>query len=167
MVIYHEIKRNAVGNALTNGLKRTSQGAKSKDKLILRTNDFLDENRPTNLKAQGVSRNNNLYGYLGDSSSIIDIKDGKRISLSKKMRQSDLAMLRLDVGPQDCWVSDLDKYDAVKEAIAAAKPQNLLLELCDDYWASVLQLKSYEDQIHRPEIMITSDIEPTSIHVVE
>ena len=104
---------------------------------------------------------------MGDESTMIDIDDGQRVSIQEKKRRNNLALLRLKVNPQDCWVSDLDAYDAVKAAITDHKPRYVLLALCNDYWGKVQPLATYSGGIQRPEVMITQDIAPSAIEKVQ
>jgi hypothetical protein len=166
MFIYHEIRPEALPTALAEGLVRTSQGAKSEDPAILKTNSFLDKHCPDHLRAAGLSRRNNIYGYIGSGSSIIDIQNGQKIPLQEKQRQNNLALVRLEVDPRHCWISDLDKYDAVKDAIMRNTSIQELIPLSNDYWNSLQPLKDYSARIRRPEVMIICDISPLAIHEV-
>lgn len=116
------------------------------------------------MKSADLSRCNNLYGYLGDDTSLLDIKDGQRISLEEKKHQTGLILLRLDVDAACCWVSDLDKYDAVKDALLHDRPRSTIHALSKTYWNSVEQLATYSGTIKRPEIMITQNVKPADIH---
>lgn len=166
MIIYHEISSGMLPKIKSEGLKRTARGTKSNEDAILRADNVLDQYIPPELQASGVSRNNTIYGYLGDESSLVDIQDGQKISLKKKKQQNGQVLLRLDVDPKDCWVSNLNAYDAVKQAIANRKSHQALSKLCKDYWNGVRPLNEYQCDIERPEIMITCNISPVSIEEV-
>jgi hypothetical protein len=167
MVIYHEVAPDALARVKIDGLKRASRGEKGKDKLIIHTNEFLDKHCPPHLHAAGVSRHNNIYGYLGTKSSIIDIQDGSLIPLSEKGNQNNLVLLRLELNIQHCWVSDLDMYDKVRDVIAKKQPTEKILQLCRHYWNALQPLKTYKKNIRRPEVMITYDIPASCITPIE
>lgn len=167
MIIYHEVTPEALDEVKSQGIKRTSKGAKSDDTAILKTDELLDAHRPLHLQAAGLSRSNSVYGYIGTESAIMDIQDGRRISLAKKRDQNNHILLRLDIGMDDCWLSDLDKYDALKHALIAGKPYKTLLALCNDYWDNVRPLATSGARIKRPEIMIGRDVGPAAIKEVE
>lgn len=163
MVIYHEVTHDALARIRQEGIKRASRGIKGKDKSIIHTDNFLDKHCPPYLHEISVSRNNNIYGYIGTKSSLIDIQDGSLISLSKKKEQNDQVLLRLDIDTQGCWVSDLDMYDKVKDAIVKKQPNEKILQLCHRYWNALQPLKNYKKNIKRPEVMITYDIPASCI----
>ena len=166
MIIYHEVTPESLSSVLSDGLKRTSRGAKTDDKAIVKTDKLLDAHCPEHLRAAGLSRQENIYGYLGTESSVSDIKDGSATSISKKRDQNDQVLLRLIVDTQRCWVSDLDKYDAMKTALMNKSPQQTLLELCDNYWNSLQPLDTYNADMQRPEVMITYNLPPSNIERV-
>lgn len=157
MPLYHEVAKDSVEKILTDGLKRTSRGDKGDQTDIIQTDAYLDDHRPGALRDQGISRDDNLYAFVGTDTSLVDITNGATVSL-QDYPQEDSVLLRLAVDEAACYVSDLDRYDAVKAAIANHETATLA-ELADAYWASLTPLRSFKiGDILRPEVMITTDI---------
>lgn len=165
MILYHEIDRDSLDNVLTDGLKRTSRGEKGSDEAIKKTDAYLDARRPATLVHKDISRDDNIYAFLGDNKTLIDITNGLIVPLSER-KQPDIALLRLSVEPSVCYVSDLDRYDAVKHAIAHDMIDQLDA-LSEHYWQAVIPLNDYTaGTIIRPEIMITRDVLPSEIEQI-
>lgn len=159
MFVFHQVDPSTLSAVLTHGLKRFSRGEKGADGLIMKTDAFLDERCPKIVKEQGVSRDNNIYAYLTDKESIIDITDGSQIPIKTFIAQSTQAVLRLDINPARCFVSDLDTYDALKAALEARGDPSKAEQLAESYWNKLTPLTNFEiGSIRRPEIMITYDI---------
>lgn len=159
MFAYHEITPPSLNSVLRDGLKRRSRGEKGDDSAIAQTDKYLDIHRPDVLRAANVSRDNNLYAYLAHKDMIIDITDGSYMPLDKFIRESQQVVLRLALDVTRCYVSDLDSYDTVKQAIENDHPNQILEQLATEYWQCVTPLASYrEEAIRRPELMITYDI---------
>lgn len=149
---------------LKEGLKRTSRGEKGDDSLIIRVDALLDSCRPDELRQAGVSRDDNVYGYVADGDCLIDITDGRAVKLSNFINRSDQAVLRLHIEPERCYVSDLDAYDKVADAFGQGAGKELLRQLARRYWTSVRGLQYFgAGDIRRPEVMITYDIPPDAI----
>lgn len=162
MVLYHEVTKDSVEKILTDGLKRTSRGDKGDKSDIIETDRFLDDHRPTALRQQDVSRDDNLYAFVGTDDSLVDITNGATVMIKDYPRE-DSVLLRLSVDEAYCFVSDLDRYDAVKAAIANHETATLT-ELVDEYWANLTPLRDFTiGDIVRPEIMITHNIPPTQL----
>src|SRR5690606_87943 len=128
MIVYHEIDPSSCEAALKDGLKRTSRGEKGDDELIKTTDELLDSRRPSGLSQAGVSRDNNLYAYLSSDDHIIDIKDGLEKPISEFTDRGEQVLLRLQVDSDKVYVSDLDRYDRLKEAVASGLGQPVLEE---------------------------------------
>ena len=166
MVLYHEVTKDSVEKILADGLKRTSRGDKGDKTDIIETDTYLDNHRPAALRERGVSRDDNLYAFVGTDNSLVDITNGATLSLAD-YPQEDSILLRIAVDEDTCYVSDLDRYDAVKAAIANHETATLA-ELADEYWASLTPLRTFEiGGILRPEIMITTDVPPQQITPVQ
>lgn len=151
MRAYHEVSPDGLGSVLANGLKRTSRGDKS-DKIIAKTDAFLDAHRPKYLKDNGVSRDDNVYGYVAVGDAVIDITDGRIVPIREFVAQSKQAVLELDVDAQHCYVSDLDTYDALQDAITNYEDNATLEKLAVSYWKKVMLLADFSPQdIVRPE----------------
>jgi hypothetical protein len=159
MLVYHEVPPDTLESILLNGLKRTASGEKSDDKAIARTDHFLDQHCPNNLRNAGVSRVNNIYAYLQANGTIVDIVDGRHIPIQEFITRSKQTILELDINPTQCYVSDLDTYDELKDALSNHKDQYLLDELAGSYWNKVKKLSEFSvDGIRRPEVLITYDV---------
>ena len=166
MPLYHELSPEALRNALADGLKRTSRGDKGQDEAIKKTDTYLDRRRPDALRKHGVSRDDNIYAYLGTDRTMIDIRDGRTIPLAEHP-DPDSRLVMLSVDPSDCFVSDLDRYDTLRQAITDKKPVDLKA-LAADYWQHVIPLPDYQPgSVRRPEIMVTRDLPPASLTPID
>lgn len=164
MLVYHELPSDAVGSVLRNGLKRSTHSDKSNDKVIIQTNSFLDKRRPSELGKAGVSRDNNIYAYICIGDSIVDIVDGRCLSINEFVEKSEQVILELDVDSSRCFVSDLDTYDALSDALKESKPQHILDELGDSYWNKMTKLSEFTASgMCRPEVLITYDVQASNI----
>ena len=167
MTLYHEIPGDTRESILRDGLKRTSRGDKGDDAAIQQADKYLDDRRPAALRENNVSRDDNIYAYLGDDRSLVDIRSGDVVPLNRHP-DPDSSLLRLSVDPALCYVSDLDRYDALKQALEAGSADDLLEAQAAAYWDALIPLASYQSgSIRRPEVMITRDIAPEDITVVE
>ena len=165
MVLYHEISQNLLPDALKNGLRCTSRGEKGQAAAIIRTDEFLDSICPPELKQRGVSRDNNLYTFLGNETAVKDIKTGGYVPLSNYRKQG-RQLLRLQVPFGNCFLSNLDLYDAVKQNIQQLSEAELR-QLGVRYWAAVVPLEQADlAMVPRPEVMITTDVSPRQIEVL-
>lgn len=166
MIVYHEITPSSVSAALRDGLKRTSRGEKGTDPAIARTDHYLDRCCPEDLRQAGVSRDDNLYAYVATDAQLVDITNGNLIPLSSFVNTSQQTVLQLTVNPDDCYVSDLDAYDKVKHALESH--DDTLEQLAHTYWHRLRPLRTFSiGDIQRPEVMITRDISPKAITVIE
>lgn len=167
MIVYHETNPSDKDSILRDGLKCTSRGEKGDESAIAKTDYFLDNYRPDTLRRAGVSRDNNLYAFVWRNNKIISITDGADIDVKEFVKNSDRLVLRLQVDPRRCFVSDLNAYDTVKKAIENKKDQHEIIELAQIYWDKVAALSSYElSSIGRPEVMVTYDVPASQIKVV-
>ena len=163
-IAYHEINPESLDGTLKHGLKCSSRGDKGDDQDIIKTDAFLDKYRPSGPEEANVSRDNNLYAYLVVNTKISDITDGKLIEITDFIANSDQVVLRLKIDPTRCFVSDLDKYDAIKKRIVKSEDLDELRPLAEQYWTQLQPLNQYKtSSIHRPELMITYDISPEDI----
>jgi hypothetical protein len=160
MILYHEVSNDAIQSILREGLKRNDRGEKGDDQDIIETDEYLDATQPLSLKKTGLSRSNNIYAFIGEHGSIIDIKDGSVRSLKDYMSDRDSVLLKLTVDPAYCYVSDLDKYDAVKSSYTN-NDKLRAYDYAHDYWNSVIPLAAFKpNTIRRPEVMIVKDLPP-------
>ena len=165
--IYHQLTNSSLQSVLSKGLRKTSRGAKGDNDLIIKTDAFLDKYIPEELKKAGVSRNNNIYGYIGTDQALIDIKDGASRPLSEKIQEAGTALLHLSVTPSRCYISDIDLYDEIKAAIKNNRSEEKVMPLVFLYWKRLIPLPSFSlKRISRPEAMITYDIPPDCITVL-
>jgi hypothetical protein len=165
MVLYHEVTEDALEQTLSHGLKSAARGEKGDKNDIIRTDTYLDDHRPAHIRRQGISRNDNLYAFIGTTTTLIDITNGATVPL-KDYPLHNSCLLRLSVDSNECYVSDLDRYDAVKAAVANHETATLA-ELASDYWTHLVPLGDFTiGDITRPEIMITRDVSPRNISLV-
>ena len=161
ITVFHEIEADSVESVFSDGLQRTSRGDKGSDSDVARTDKLLDELRPRNLVDGRVSRDDNLYGYVSVGGCVVDITDGELVDADKLSSSSDQVLLKLRVDPGQCYVSDLDLYDAVVEAVSDGDTSKAT-QLGDTYWKRVTPLTEYEQHSEeaflRPEVMITYDV---------
>jgi hypothetical protein len=159
VIAYHEIASRKLGPALKNGLERKARGDKSSSEEIIKTDGLLDKYCPKELKDAGLSRQNNLYCYLAYKDSVVDITDGK-LKLPAKLSQSPKhVLLRLYIDPIRCYVSNLDLYDQILEAIKLSQ-DSLAIELTHEYWRQITRLDKYDHTqgFKRPEVMVTYNV---------
>lgn len=164
--VYHEVLPDSLDSTLSEGVKRSTHGEKS-DSLVKKADDYLDRRRPEHLPSD-LSRANAVYGYLADDGKLIDIKDGTPVDVKEFAAQRKQVLLRMTVELDNCFVSDLDRYDAVKEALEKGDDDAALEQLAARYWDRVTPLEKYSPgPIRRPEALITHDVAPSDIAVVE
>jgi hypothetical protein len=166
MIIYHIVASQALPSTLSHGLKKTSRGEKGSDEAIIQTDIFLDKMRPSSIREAGISRDNNIYGYLPKGENVIDIQDGSLVEIDKLAKKGQRT-LRLNVDAQRCYLSDLDIYDTLRQAIENHQSREHLNELASNYWKRVVSLvEASESTARRPEVMVTYNIPPDAIQVV-
>ncbi|HEY0964923.1 MAG TPA: hypothetical protein VGE13_00405 [Candidatus Saccharimonadales bacterium] len=159
--VFHELTNDIADTVLQHGLLLGGSGEKT-DAEVHKADVFLNRYRPTPLLEQGVDRETNNYCYLSSGSGIIDITSGKTKSLKEFTTNTRLALLQIDVDPTMCYVSDLDLYDQVKQLLQNTDLANAR-RLAHVYWDGLILLANYRGDIHRPEVMVTYNIPPSSI----
>jgi hypothetical protein len=164
--LYHEISKDNLNAALSNGLKRSPRGAKGSDQTIIRTDHLLDSLRPQRLIAAGVSRDNNLYCYLAVKHQVVDITTGQLKEPKEISADPQQLLLKLQADGQKCFVSNLDIYDQVKAAVKSQQRAEAH-KLAQLYWEKLSPLSSYrhENGFRRPEVMVTYDIPPQDLSI--
>jgi hypothetical protein len=170
VVIYHEVRPEALDSVMQEGIKRDDYGEKS-DSEVQRTDECLESRIPAELVGQGISRHNVVYGYLSSGDKLIDIRSGAAVDIHAYSSQRDLVLLRITAESADCFVSDLDAYDAVKAGVESGAAEDALSRLADRYWARVVPLDVYlgdheARRYLRPEVMVANDVDANSIEVV-
>lgn len=167
MKLFHEVPKHTVTSILEQGLKRTSRGEKGNDDAIIKTDILLDQYRPTRIKQADVSRDNNIYAYIGYEDTIIDITNGREIALAQYINASSNVLFKLNIDDDKCYVSDLELYDSIKNGVANGKTTKELLDTIEQYWNTLLPLNAFHlGRIRRPEVMITYDIPPERLQIV-
>lgn len=168
MVVYHEIEPPSLHEILDIGIKRTTHGSHSVDSSILVADKYLDSHRPDSIKHRRISRANNIYAFLGNEKQIISIKDGGRVSTLRYSQRGKQLLVRLEVDPKKCFVSDLDLYDTLRRALELKEQDSTLENLAYKYWDKIIRLDEYiDDTIARPEVMITYNVPPENISLVD
>ena len=165
--LYHELAPDSLDKVLTEGIKRSEQGQKT-DREKQKVDTFLDTHLPEWAKSQGVCRANVIYGFLPvEDNKVIDIKDGRTISLEEFKAHSNQVLVRVKVDASACFVSDLDLYNTIARALELDEQDSTREHLADRYWERVIPLTDYEPgTITRPEVLIASEIEPKAIDVI-
>ncbi len=165
--MYHEISKDSLESVLHEGLKCASRGKLGKDSDIIAADRFLDERRPTHLKQAGICRNNNIYCFVGDEISLINIKDGRRVLLDSYNLNTNSTLLKVAVDSSVCYVSDLDLYDNLKDTLHNHHVK-IAEKLASKYWHNVTPLSHFTSgDISRPEILVTCNIGPAQISIVK
>lgn len=166
VVIHHEAREDSLEAILRDGIKRDDEGSKSDD-VIRRTDDCLQSRLPADLAARGVSRSSVVYGYLSADGKLVDIRTGHEVEANRFTEGREEVLLRITVDSTDCFVSDLDAYDAVKMCVDSGAAEALLSRLAERYWARVVPFDDYPaGRYRRPEVMVAKDIAPEAITVV-
>ena len=167
LIIYHEVSPDSLDRIFTSGLKCTSRGDKHDKSTIARTNQLLDDTRPTAAIEADISRDTNLYAYVGIDDIVVDITDGNHIELAYFVKHNANAVLYLSVDPHRCYVSNLDQYDAIQAALEGVSAADLEM-MARHYWEELIPLSMFKiGDIRRPEVMITYDLQPSEIHLLE
>jgi hypothetical protein len=161
VTVYHEVLPDSLDRVLREGIQRSQRGEKTGGQ-NQHTDDYLDAHRPADsqLSRQGV-----VYAYLSIGDKLVDISSGEVVDAHRFASGRDQVLLRVGVDSTDCYVSDLDAYDAVKSALEHHDRD--VEGKAKLYWYRVVPLDDYEpDAFHRPELMINADIDGRDIEVV-
>jgi hypothetical protein len=168
MIAYHTIDTHSLQTVLKTGLKRTSRGEKGDKTAIKKTDALLDTHRPGHLIKAQVSRDDNLYAYVADGNQVINITNGEKIDLDTFVERQDQAILQVTIDPEKCYISDIDLFDTIKNAVEANTDARTLRDLAAEYWQNLKPLKDFSiNDIRRPEIMIPYDIPADKIKIIE
>ncbi len=167
LIIYHEASPDSLDQISSSGLRCTPRDTSDDEPAITRTNRLLDDLRPAAAIEADISRNNNLYAYVGIDDKIVDITDGNHVELTHFVKHNANAVLRLQVDPHRCFVSDLDQYDAIHAALTSTAIAKLEI-MAQRYWEGIIPLHIFKiGDIRRPEVMITYDLQPSEIRLLE
>lgn len=182
--VYHEASEDSVESILQEGLKRGAQGEGSQEEHAQKTNDALNRRRPEEYTSAGIDRQACLYGFLLLDDKIIDANDGRQLDPEEWQPQEGKSGLRLIVDPGAAYVSDLDAYDRLAEAVEQGRDEELD-ELADHYWQRLLRLddvlenftlgmegrgiagRNSNDRYSRVEVLLTDDVPPENIERLE
>ncbi|HEX2211952.1 MAG TPA: hypothetical protein VHH12_00480 [Mycobacterium sp.] len=166
IVVHHEVRPESLNAILRDGIRCDDEGEKSDDVIRL-TDDCLQSRQPADLAARGVSRSSVVYGYLSVDGKLVDIRTGDEVDAERFTAGREQVLLSITVESTDCFVSDLDAYDAVKMCVDSGAEETLLTRLADRYWARVVPFDDYEAGLYRrPEVMVVKDVAPEAITVV-
>jgi hypothetical protein len=167
VMLYHEIDPSTKDNVLNQGIKRGAEGRKN-DAGKKKVDAFLDTHMPDWAKEKQLSRHDAVYGYLVDGDKIVDITNGESVAVEQFIAKSHDALLRVMVDSDKCYVSDLDLYDTIIRAMELDEQDSTREHLADRYWERIVPLEKFElGMFARPEVIVTTDIEPRSIEVVK
>jgi hypothetical protein len=167
MIVYHELDPDTVDDILKQGIRCSSTGSKTDD-AIQRTDELLDSLIPPGFADRRISRQHNLYAYLTHDGAVIDITDGQELPAADFLANSTMAVVSVEANPSAAYVSDIDAYDRVKEAIQNNAARETLNNLASDYWSRIIPLEDYQNgSFRRPEVMITYDVPPEAITLLE
>ncbi|HET6746909.1 MAG TPA: hypothetical protein VFH06_02260 [Candidatus Saccharimonadales bacterium] len=87
------------------------------------------------------------------------------MALREYMTDRDSVLLELTIDSKYCYVSDLDKYDAVKSSLLNNNKERAFT-YAQIYWRSITNLAVFQPgTIARPEVMIVKDLPPDAISV--
>lgn len=165
VVVYHEVRPESLEQVLRAGLKRSDEGEKS-DAVVQRTDDCLEDRMPADLARRGLSRRSVVYGFLSSGDKLVDIRDGREVGVEQFAAERELVLLRFDVDSADCFVSDLDAYDAIKVCVDSGAEDALLSRLAQRYWERVVPVDDYDPgRYRRPEVMVLNDIAAEDITI--
>lgn len=163
MIVYHEVAPEDVQEILQNGIRCGAEGEKT-DASIAQADKYLDKYIPENLAAAHVSRRNNIYAYLVEGESIVDITNGQRLTQAAFLARSEQQVVTLDIDPDRSYVSDVDAFDTLKQGLEEERDAAELRRLASQYWARLLPLSQYDSGSRkRPEVMITYDVPPVAV----
>jgi hypothetical protein len=171
---------------LREGLHYGAQGPKSQATHAKKTNEFLDALCPSHLKARGVSRQDCLYMYLVIHDMVHDIKNGQARPIAEWTGEQDELVVQVTVDPRLAYVSDLDAYDAVAQAVMSNAASGTCRVLGQRYWQRIIPLKALQEYqfdkgiftkspkaasvwpktLQRIEIMVTGDVPAQSLKIL-
>lgn len=157
--VFHEVQSDKLEDVLLHGLL-LGPGGDKRDRAIRKADMFLNGLRPKRLAEQGIDRDTNIYCYLSDGEKLVDIVSGKLTEPSTAV-SSGFAMLKIEVDPKRCYVSDLDLYDQVKSLLDTDVSKAEALARI--YWKKLWLLAEYDGKFRRPEVMVPYNIAPKDI----
>lgn len=159
--LIHKISKDKIESAIITGLL-TNEVKDIKDDEINRTDELINHILPKKYIKVGINRKSNIYCYLTYDNYVIDIESGNKVDV-KDLRVSPTdSLLYVDVDPTKCFVSDLDIYDQIKNALINNELKKAK-QLAVLYLKKLQRLSDYNHKIMRPEVMVTYNISPSNI----
>lgn len=165
VTLFHEIEVDERADALRRGLLQ-GEGASKRGAVINKTDEFLRAFQPEHLVRAGIDRQANIFCYLTRGQQVIDATTGNVRGPAAIARDHARLMLQVEVDERRCYVGDLDVYDQIRDLLIAgelAKARQLALV----YWRHVVPFAEYAGQLRRPEALVTYDISPANLSMVE
>lgn len=164
VILYHEIQTEKVDQVLKSGLFRNKPGDKE-DSPIIKTNKLIDSVIPKALADKGISRIEVAYLYYAKDGEITNIEDGEKVIVEDFPLGEDQALLEVSISSEECYISNLDQFDYIKwlvtnNELGQAKEEAKL------YWDAIIPLSEYDDSIERPEVIVTTNIDPSDLKLI-
>lgn len=164
--VYHEVCPERIDQVLRDGIRCGGAGEKTAA-AEKQADAFLDAHVPTDYAERGLSRRHVVFAYLPIGDRLIDIKNGECVEVRTFASRREQRLVRIDIERTRCYISDLDCYDIVKEALNESWPAKALQRWATRYWAAVTPLDDYvSGQVRRPEVMVIGDVSADAVTVV-
>jgi hypothetical protein len=123
--VFHEVSAERLDQVLWDGIGCGDSGEKTAA-AEHGADAFLDAHAPPRYAECGLGRRNVVYGYLPMGDRLIDIRTGQDIEVHAFAAQQKQVLVRTEVERSRCFVSDLDCYDIVKDALSSSwRPEAL------------------------------------------
>jgi hypothetical protein len=159
--VFHKLKNDRLDDVLAHGLLLASSIGSHSEEIDM-TDNFLNKLIPSSLRQKGLDRKTNIYCYMTANDRAVDIKTGDKKSPQGIIDSPQQSILRIEVDPKSCYVSDLDLYDKILELLQDSNEAEAK-NLARMYWQKIQSLSDYSQDITRPEVMVTYDIPPACI----
>jgi hypothetical protein len=166
IALLHEVCPESIDQVLHDGIRCQGSGEKTAG-AEQQADTYLDGHAPACYTERGLGRRTVVYGYMPIDDGLIDITTGEAIDVGAFAAQHEQVLVRMDVERSRCYVSDLDCYDIVKDALKSSWPPERLRAWAARYWTRVTPLNDYAaGSFRRPEVMVIGDIAGPDITVV-
>jgi hypothetical protein len=177
-VVFHKAKAADGPQLLAHGLQYGRQGPLSREGPVAQANAYLDRHIPAACAGAGISRQQCIYAYLYKEGCLFGIKSGSPIKPEDWDPGQGFIRLCLQVDAAGGYVSDLDTFDRVAEALQKKLPDNELQQRAAAYWAALIPLTTVltkfaagrdgvtgpdGQRIARPEVMLTDSVPPANM----
>jgi hypothetical protein len=173
--VYHKTSNDSLASIQQEGLHYGATGTNNQEPHARKTNETLDRLRPKHLVRQNVSRDNCLYCYLLIGDRLLDVDSGQTVPLTQWDPGEDKAGLLLEIDPSIAYVSDLEAYDRLADALERQAPNDKIENLAAQYWQRLLplsealeryRLDSNRGRYGRVEVMLTASVPPENITIL-